>query len=109
MDTSLPFDYPGNPFGLCDTENGYYGVMCTSCLPGYKKSGLSECELCTDGEYYKVAIIMVGMTFGLCFLVRTTLKGAVSKEANSSVFNKIIMNHLQMLIITSDFDMDWPP
>ena len=52
--------------------------------------------------------MMTAMTFGICYLIRVTLKGAV-KGSDSSVFNKILMNHLQMLIITSDFDMEWPP
>ena len=107
MDIDLPFDYPGNAVGLCDTENGYYGVMCTACLPGFKKSGQFECEVCGSGETIRVVIIMVSMVIGLCVMINFTLKGAV-KGSESSVFNKILMNHLQMLIITQDFDMDWP-
>ena len=52
--------------------------------------------------------MMVGMVIMLCVLISVTLKSAVG-ESDSSVFNKILMNHLQMLIITKDFDMDWPP
>ena len=102
MDTSLPYDYPGNQLGLCDIENGYYGVMCTACLPGYKRAPPFDCEICGSGELLKTMLIMVGMLFGVVFLVRSTLKGAL-KASNSSVFYKIMMNHLQMLIITSDF------
>ena len=107
MDVTLPYDAPGNANGLCDTENGYYGVMCTACLPGYKRAGTLKCEKCQDTELLKIIIIMLGLVIGLCILIRTTLKGAV-KESDSSVFNKILMNHLQMLIITADFDMKWP-
>ena len=51
---------------------------------------------------------MVSMTIGICLLVRVTIRGAV-KASDSSVFNNSLMNHLQMLIITADFDMSWPP
>lgn len=81
--------------------------MCTACLPGFKRAGRLKCEKCQDTELLKIIIIMLGLVIGLCFLIRTTLKGAV-KESDSSVFNKILMNHLQMLIITADFDMKWP-
>ena len=52
-------------------------------------------------------IIVVAMVVGLCVMVNFALKGAV-KGSEQSVFNKILMNHLQMLIITADFDMNWP-
>ena len=107
MDTSLPYDYPGNQVGICDHENGYYGVFCTSCLPGYKKVPPFDCTECKSTELLSTILIMCAMVFGMTFLVRSTLKGAV-KASNSSVFYKIMMNHLQMLIITSDFDMSWP-
>lgn len=67
--------------------------MCTSCLPGFKRAGLVRCEKCQETEYIRVIIIMLSMTIGICFLVRVTIRGAV-KASDSSVFNKILMNHL---------------
>jgi len=107
MDTSLPYDHYGNAFGLCDSENGFYGVMCTACLPGYKREGVASCTKCEDSELLKIIFIVCGLLLGICLLVRVTIKGAL-KASDSTVFNKILMNHLQMLIITSDFDMAWP-
>ena len=108
MDQSKPFDFPGNEVGLCDTARGYYGVMCTSCLPGFKRSGAVGCSTCEKSELIRIIIMMVAMVIMLCTLIFFTLKSAVG-DSDSSVFNKILMNHLQMLIITKDFDMDWPP
>ena len=66
--------------------------------------------VCKADEVVKVAVIMTAMTIVVVVLVRATLKAAAAeKPSDSSVFNKILLNHLQMLIITSDFDMDWPP
>lgn len=107
MDITKSFDYPGNANGLCDTENGHYGVMCTACLPGFKKSGQFSCAECTSSEMIRVVIIVVSMVVGLCVMVKYALKGAV-KGSEQSVFNKILMNHAQMLIITADFEMSWP-
>ena len=81
--------------------------MCTACLPGFKRKGTLKCEKCEESEMIRIIVIMLGLVIGLCILINSTIKGAL-KASDSSVFNKILMNHLQMLIITSDFDMDWP-
>ena len=107
MDIDKNFDFEGNAFGLCDTENGFYGVMCTACLPGFKRSGIQSCTACGSGETVRVVLIVITMVVGLCVMVNYALKGAI-KGSEQSVFNKILMNHAQMLIITADFDMNWP-
>ena len=93
MDISLPYDHPGNAVGLCDVEKGYYGVMCTACLPGYKRSSTTGCEKCENTETIRVVVIMTAMTIVVCYLIQATLKGA-EKASDASVFNKILMNHL---------------
>jgi hypothetical protein len=40
-------------------------------------------------------------------LVNAVITGA-EKEDLWSVFLKVLMNHLQMLIVFSSFDIDWP-
>lgn len=104
----LPFTTPGNPVGLCNVEEGYSGVLCSSCLPTFKAEGLSNCVKCSVYENYYLAGIFLFLTVGLCVTIRGTLKGAVAKQNTNSVFTKILMNHMQMLLITADFDMDWP-
>ena len=42
-DGKLPEEQPGNAVGLCDIDNGYHGVICASCLPGFKRKGKFEC------------------------------------------------------------------
>ena len=36
-DPKLDFTVPGNAVGLCAVEKGYYGVLCTACMPGFKR------------------------------------------------------------------------
>ena len=43
MNQELPEEQPGNAVGLCDIDNGYHGVICASCLPGFKRKGKFEC------------------------------------------------------------------
>jgi len=84
--------HPGNAVGLCNETAGYYGVLCTACLPGYKRSDTYSCEPCGEGEIFRTLIIMVFLVIGLCVLVKVTLAGAVNNNTHS-VFNKILMNH----------------
>jgi hypothetical protein len=51
-----------------------------------------------------IFFLMIGV---LVAMVKGTIAGAV-KENTHSVLVKILMNHLQMLIITAGFDMRWP-
>jgi len=44
---------------------------------------------------------------GVYFLVRSTLESQTKKQIHS-VFIKILLNHMQMIFITSSFDLDWP-
>jgi len=78
------------------------------CLPGHIAGEGNQCKPCDYNiEIYKMGglfCLMFGMLIGL---VRSTIKGA-GKEKTHSVLNKILMNHLQMLIITAGFDMKWP-
>ena len=55
---------------------------------------------------------MAGMiilsTVIVTFMVRSTLNNAKRKNIHS-VYIKIFLNHMQMLLITASFDLDWPP
>jgi hypothetical protein len=43
----------------------------------------------------------------LLYLVYSTIKGA-TEDNTSSIYIKIMLNHMQMLLITSSFDLAWP-
>ena len=107
MDENLPYDFPGNANGLCEIDKGYYGVMCTACKPGFKREGLTDCKECSKQEIVNTSLLVGAMLIVIIIVVNTTIKGAV-QDSESSVFNKVLMNHFQMLIITADFDMNWP-
>jgi len=78
------------------------------CLPGYIKGDGPKCTKCDYSiELYKMTGIFFLMMGMLVFLVKSTINGA-SDNKTHSVLVKILMNHLQMLIITAGFDMRWP-
>jgi hypothetical protein len=108
MNINLPILTPGNQVGMCNVREGYYGTLCSACMPGYKREGNFSCEKCQPHQIYIMGGVFFTMIFVLCFLIRSTINGADKANNTHSVFNKILMNHMQMLIITASFDLDWP-
>jgi len=93
-DITLSIDEPGNAVGLCAVENGYYGVLCTACMPGFKRSDTFNCDKCMHIEPYFTAGAFLILTVGLCYLIKSTIEGAANANNTHSVFNKILMNHM---------------
>ena len=98
----------GNALGLCDDELGYYGVMCSMCLPGYReyKGKCSKCNYAID-KYITAGTLIIFILL-IVFMVKNVLKSAIKENTTTSVMSKILVNHMQMLIITASFDMNWP-
>jgi len=51
---------------------------------------------------FTLAVLLIG------FMVRSTLKGAMEKKNVTSIYMKIMMNHMQLILLTASFDFDWP-
>lgn len=51
----------------------------------------------------------IGFIILVCILVVSTLKGAKDKRNINSALQKIILSHVQMIIIISYFDFNWTP
>jgi len=101
-----PPDY--NPKGDCLYP--YTGVICTSCESGYSKSSSFKCGACPDNTTNAVRIlfIFIAVCIGIVYLVRSTLKGAKEERNITSIYYKIMLNHLSMLLLTASFDFEWP-
>ena len=55
----------------------------------------------------RIAGITAALVFVVSLMVRSTIKNA-SKKNIQDVYIKILLNHLQMLLITSAFQLNWP-
>ena len=44
----------------------------------------------------------------LVVFIRVTLASTMAKKSNVSAYLKILTNHLQLVVITLNFDLDWP-
>jgi hypothetical protein len=51
---------------------------------------------------------MIAFCGVLVFMIRSTLLGAAEKRNITSVFQKILLNHLQLVVLTASFDFKWP-
>lgn len=56
----------------------------------------------------RICAIFLGVGGALIFMIRSTLQGAKSKNNLTSIFFKIMMNHLQLVLLTASFDFKWP-
>ena len=88
----IPPDY--NPSGSC--LDGYQGILCADCEPGYSQSGSFQCQLCPDPASNIVKLIGVAIAFiiVILFMIRSTLKGASEVRNITSVYQKILLNHV---------------
>jgi hypothetical protein len=51
---------------------------------------------------------MIIVIIGICIIIRSTLAGAIQRKNVQSVYIKILMNHIQLIVLTASFDFDWP-
>ena len=96
-----------NPKGDCDT--GYYGTLWQGCLPGYTRSGNDGWAACPNTilNLLKTSGIFIAWIIGIAIMVRSLIKSAL-KSSPTSIYLKILFNHIQLMSITSSFNFQWP-
>ena len=83
-----------NPMGTC--LEGYGGIMCSDCNIGYSRTGSYECGICPHpvANILRLGAVFFIFIFGIIFLIRSTLKGALEKKNVTSIYTKILFSHL---------------
>ena len=84
--------------------------MCASCEVGHSRSSEHACGACPPlwlniTLIVAFVVLMVGVLAGLVY---STLSSAAKEKSMLSVYMKITLNHLQLLVIVSTFELDWP-
>jgi len=101
--------------GFC--AEGYEGVACSSCAPGYAKFGSNQS--CLDCKQSKLYYVMFGgylliQAVAIISTVRINLKGSrinISSKRNAvlqSTLMKIVIDFVQILALTSEFNFNFP-
>ena len=97
-----------DPMGKC--YSGYKGILCAQCEPGYVRDAKFQCAECPE-EWQNILILVVIVlvaTAVLIVLIRATLQSMKNQNSLLSVYLKILANHLQLVLLTLSFELDWP-
>eukprot|EP00347_Sterkiella_histriomuscorum_P009503 403340963 len=97
-----------NPMGSC--QEGYQGILCADCQIQFSRSGDFKCSQCPDKSLNitRLIFIFLAVIFLIVLLVRSTLNGAKDVKNVTSIYIKIMTNHLQLILLTASFNFDWP-
>eukprot|EP00347_Sterkiella_histriomuscorum_P017716 403348268 len=97
-----------DPQGSC--YDGYQSILCADCVPGYSRSSDYKCAECPDAflNVLRLGAILIFAVGLVVFMIRSTLSGAKDKNNVTSIYVKILMNHIQLIVLTASFKFDWP-
>ena len=108
-----PLGCAGGTQSNCST--GYKGVLCHDCvgkidnITYYARSGSHKCTLCNDieGEIAKFIGIVAIMLIYVALMVYLMVDSPQRKK-DHSVMMRIITNHLQVVLLVKNLDLNWP-
>ena len=97
-----------NPQGQCFP--GYRGILCAQCETGYVSNSNFQCAACPEQWKNILLLILVLLLASavIIIFIKMTLMSTQAKKSNVSVYLKILTNHLQLIVITLNFNLDWP-
>lgn len=93
-----------------ECAGGYYGNMCNGCLPGYSRQNQNQCLPCPSlvVNIVRLTGISIGVLIALIVIIRTSINAARRTRSYYSIYIKIMLNYLQLVMLTSTFQMKWP-
>jgi len=94
--------------GKC--AEGYFGNLCNGCLPGFSRLNKAECGRCPSFIVNLVRTSGIGLAFliALVLIVATAIRSAYQSSSYFSIYIKILLNYLQLVMLTSSFNLNWP-
>lgn len=94
--------------GLCG--EGYFGNLCNGCASGFSRLNTAECGRCPTfivNTIRTIGIILAVLVF-LVLIVWSTIRSAQRTRSHLSIYIKIFLNYLQLVMITASFSLAWP-
>jgi hypothetical protein len=92
-------------------SEGYRGVLCASCAPGFTRWGKYECRQCLDGSLVitsavGLTLLVLGM---IAYLTMNAVKASLESDIKLDVAAvKIGFSFFQTVSIAASFDLRWP-
>lgn len=94
--------------GLC--AEGYTGNLCNTCGNTYSAQGSGICSVCpgfTSNVVMTAFLVLSALTmFGL--IVYISIRGAQRPRSELAIFLKIMLNYVQMIMVASSLNINWP-
>ena len=94
--------------GLC--ADGYAGNLCQTCGSGYSCTGRFQCAKC-PGLTSNIALtilILIAAVLVVAVIVYTAIRSAQKPRSLIAIYLKIFMNYLQMVVVSSSLNLNWP-
>ena len=88
---------------------GYQGVLWADWQPGFSRISDYKCGAWPNAVWNIIRLLLICLAVIIVFVItiRSTLAGALQRKNIQSVYIKILMNHLQLLTLTSSFNLKW--
>jgi predicted outer membrane repeat protein len=97
-----------SPKGTC--MEGYKGNMCQTCSINYHRVSKIWCKPCPS--YSSSVALSIGYALAVTsfsiFIVVTSIKSARKHKSLHSVYLKVLMNYLQLVMLMGSFNLSWP-
>eukprot|EP00359_Climacostomum_virens_P000523 CAMPEP_0204898508 /NCGR_PEP_ID=MMETSP1397-20131031/1335_1 /ASSEMBLY_ACC=CAM_ASM_000891 /TAXON_ID=49980 /ORGANISM="Climacostomum Climacostomum virens, Strain Stock W-24" /LENGTH=1022 /DNA_ID=CAMNT_0052066371 /DNA_START=57 /DNA_END=3125 /DNA_ORIENTATION=- len=94
--------------GVC--EDGYESNLCQSCRSGWSRTSKNTCQLCPEESVNALRLsgIGLGVMIYVVIMVRSTLLSASKPKELHSVYIKVLTNYLQLVLLVTSFNLNWP-
>ncbi|CDW91246.1 UNKNOWN [Stylonychia lemnae] len=96
-----------NPIGECLV--GHQGILCADCAKGYSRDNKYFCSQCPNPalNFIRLFAISLGVIIFVILIIRSTLNTSKDPYLNTSIYLKILLNHLQLLSVTASLPFQW--
>jgi len=94
--------------GACD--DGYKSNLCQSCEDDWSRTSKNTCQRCPSDAINAVRLcgIGLGVIIYVVIMVRSTLLSAAKPKELYSVYIKVLTNYLQLVLLITSFNLNWP-
>jgi hypothetical protein len=89
---------------------GYRGNKCQACDVGYSRTSENKCSKCPGqvaNAFRLIGMIMI-LAVVCAVLVRSSINTSYQPILKHSIYLKIFTNYLQLVLLTTQLDLQWP-
>lgn len=97
----------GSSVGLGEVnvcEDGYEGKLCGSCSLGYARTGFANCRQCLKEGFSAVALTLTSLAVAI-----VVYKAALVSGSELLPWLKILLSHVQLILLVTQFNLNYPP